>query len=111
MLLSPRCFQKLSVTTIVAPTIRAVDEKTGVKLMGSYQELRMQMDGKYHKDNFYVVVSKIDDVNWDAFCKGSKEARQDAKLQADAGEIKAASSKSNEIHKQLRTVEKKSLTR
>ncbi|KAK4128537.1 hypothetical protein N657DRAFT_676305 [Parathielavia appendiculata] len=62
-------YQKLSVTAIVTPAIRAVDLKTGVKLMGNYQELRMQLNGKYHKDNICVVISKIDDMEVDVFCK------------------------------------------
>ncbi|KAK4043111.1 hypothetical protein C8A01DRAFT_32751 [Parachaetomium inaequale] len=100
-------YQNLAVTAIVTPAIRAVDEKTGVKLMGNHQELRMQLDGKYHKDSFCVVVSKIDDMDCDAFCKGSKEARQDAQLQVEAVEIKSVSNRSNETHKELRIAERK----
>jgi hypothetical protein len=88
-------YQNLSVTAIVTPAIRAVDEKTGVKLMGNYQELRMQLDGKYNKDSFCVVVSKIDDMDVDAFCKGSVEARKDARLQADVVSTTTTLNKSN----------------
>ncbi|KAK4241501.1 hypothetical protein C8A03DRAFT_30363 [Achaetomium macrosporum] len=100
-------YRNLSVTAIVTPAIRAVDEKAGVKLMSSHQELRMHLDGKCNKDSFCVVVTKIDDLNCDAFCKGTKEARQDAELQAEAGEIKSVSNKSNEAHKELRRSERK----
>ena len=105
--MAERYYQNLSVTAIVAPAIRAVDEKTGVKLMGTYQELRMQLDGKYNKDSFCVVVSKIDDMDCDAFCKGSREARQDAPLQAEAVEIKSLSNRCNETYKELRSAERR----
>lgn len=100
-------YRKLAVTAIVAPAIRAVDEKTGVKLMGTYQEVRMQLDDKYNKDRFCVVVSKIDDLDCDAFCKGSKEAKQDAQLQADVVSTKSTWANSNETHKELRGAERK----
>ena len=64
--MAERYYQNLAVTVIVSPAIRAVDEKTGVKLMSSYQELQMQLDGKYNKDGFCVVLSKIDDID----CEG-----------------------------------------
>jgi GTP-binding protein EngB required for normal cell division len=100
-------YQNLSVTAIVTPAIRAVDEKTGVKPMGNYQELRMQLDGKYNKDSFCVVVSKIDDMDVDAFCKGSVEARKDARLQADIVSTTTTLNKSNETHRELKNAERK----
>lgn len=79
--------QNLSITAIVTPAIRAADEKTGLTLMESHQELRMQLDGKYHKDSFCVVVSKIDDIDVDAHCTQSKDAIGDTRLQACTDEI------------------------
>lgn len=100
-------YQNLAVTAIVTPAIRAIDEKTGVKLMGNYQELRMQLDDKYHKDSFCVVVSKIDDMDCDAFCKGSKEGRQDAQLQTQVMEIKLTSNRCDEKNKKLRSISRR----
>ncbi len=105
--MAEKYYQNLAITAIVTPAIRAVDEKTGVNLMSNYQELRMQLDGKYNKDSFCVVVSKIDDMDCDAFCKGSKEARQDAKLQAEAGEIKSISDYSKKAYGNLRRTVKR----
>ncbi len=105
--MAERYYQKLAVTIIVTPAIRAVDEKTGVKLMSNYQELQMQLDGKYNKDGFCVVVSKIDDMDCDAFCKGFKEARQDAQLQAEAVDIQAISDRSKKAYANLRDTERK----
>ncbi|KAK4461591.1 Dynamin family-domain-containing protein [Cladorrhinum samala] len=70
-------FQKLTLTTIVSPAIRAADEKTAVNLMNNYQETRMKLDGRYHKESFCVVISKIDDIDCDAFCSASREALKD----------------------------------
>jgi hypothetical protein len=99
-------YQNLAITAIVTPAMRAVDEKTGLKLMGKYQETRMQLDGKYHKDSFCVVVSKTDDIDCDSFCKGNKEGRQDAQLQAQVVEIKSTSIRVEERNKELRTIDR-----
>lgn len=103
--IAERYFQKLAVTTIVTPAVRAVDEKTGVKLMGSHQELRLKLDGKYHRDSLCVVISKIDDIDCDAFCAGFRDARQDSQLQADTAEIKSISKRCKETRKQLKRAE------
>ena len=105
--MAERYYQNLAVTVIVSPAIRAVDEKTGVKLMSGYQELQMQLDGKYNKDGFCVVLSKIDDIDCEAFCKGFKEARQNAELQAEAAELKSISDRSNKANASLRDVERR----
>ncbi|KAK0629060.1 hypothetical protein B0T17DRAFT_574379 [Bombardia bombarda] len=99
-------FKKLALTAIVSPAIRAVDEKTGKKLMSSFQEMRMRLNGKYDKKSFCVVLSKIDDINCDAFCKGSKEARQDAELQDDVRQAKDMLRAYNETDKQLKQARK-----
>lgn len=56
-------FAKLCATLIVCPAPRAADEHTGVKLMSDNQEQRLQMDGKFHKRSFCVVVSQIDRID------------------------------------------------
>ncbi|KAK4105259.1 hypothetical protein N658DRAFT_482787 [Parathielavia hyrcaniae] len=100
-------YQKLFIMTIVTPAIRAVAEKTAIQLTSNYQELRMQLDSKYTKDSFCVVASKIDDLDVDAFCKGDKEARRDAQLQADVVSNKTTLNEFNETSKELRTTERK----
>ena len=42
-----------------------------------------------------------------AFCKGSKDARQDPQLQIAAIDIRSVSNQSNEKYKELRTTERK----
>jgi hypothetical protein len=83
--------QKLQITAIVAPARRAIDEKTGVQLMSDYQTLRMQLDGKYNKKNFCVVVSQIDEIDCDVFIKGDAHAKQNENLQKDIKQIKSLS--------------------
>ncbi|KAK4154764.1 hypothetical protein C8A00DRAFT_32432 [Chaetomidium leptoderma] len=86
--------KKLEITAIVAPARRAIDEKTGVQLMSDYQTLRMQLDGKYHKKSFCVVVSQIDEIDCDVFIKGDATAKQDQDLQRDTREIKVLTERS-----------------
>jgi hypothetical protein len=86
--------QKLQITAIVAPARRAIDEKTGVQLMSDYQTLRMQLDGKYNKKSFCVVVSQVDEIDCDVFIKGDAHARQNLDLQKDIKQIKALTQQS-----------------
>ncbi|KAK3332003.1 hypothetical protein B0T19DRAFT_472983 [Cercophora scortea] len=99
--------EKLALTTIVTPAIRAVDEKTGTGLMSQYQELRMKLDGKFHKRGFCVVISKADDMDCDAYCKGPKEAKEDSELQKDVAEMKDIIVQSREKEKELKVEKRK----
>ena len=73
--------QHLDITAIVTPARRAIDEKTGVQLMSDYQALRMQLDGKYDRKGFCVVVSQVDEIDCDVFIKGHPLAKKDRELQ------------------------------
>lgn len=86
--------KKLQITAIVAPARRAIDEKTGVQLMSDYQTLRMQLDGRYNKKSFCVVVSQIDEIDCDVFIKGDALAKQNEDLQKDVKEIMALTQRS-----------------
>ncbi|KAK1774463.1 hypothetical protein QBC45DRAFT_458486 [Copromyces sp. CBS 386.78] len=99
-------YHKLEVTIIATPARRAIDEKTGVQLMSKYQTLRMQLDGRFGKQKFCVVVSQMDDIDCDVFCKGSREAKVDDALQEDIAGIKSLTKQSAIIEAQLRTEEK-----
>ncbi|KAI0007551.1 hypothetical protein F4779DRAFT_642877 [Xylariaceae sp. FL0662B] len=56
-------FPKLVATLIVSPARRAADDSTSVKLMSDHQELRMKMDGKFHKRSCCIVLSQIDQID------------------------------------------------
>lgn len=74
-------FSKLSVTAVVAPIIRARNEQTAVNLMTENQQYQMQMDGKFHKKSFCVILSKMDDINVETYLKQhATEARLDRDL-------------------------------
>lgn len=74
--------EKMDLALIVLPAHRATDENTGVNLMTKYQEIDMQMAGKFHKGDFCTVIFKIDsDLYFDDYYNGSPEAREDAALQ------------------------------
>jgi hypothetical protein len=68
-LVAQKYFSKLSVTAVVAPVIRALNEQTAVNLMTENQRLCMQMDGKFHKKSFCVILSKMDDINVETYLK------------------------------------------
>ncbi|KAK4241493.1 hypothetical protein C8A03DRAFT_41106 [Achaetomium macrosporum] len=98
--------QKLEITAIVRPARRAIDEKTGVQLMSEYQTLRMQLDGKYHKKSFCVVVSQIDEIDCDVFIKGHPTTKQDQNLLNDTKEIDVLTKESTNHGKYLKDAEK-----
>ena len=77
-----RFSRMLSITAIVAPAHRAADEKVGVALMGNLQQMRVGLEGGFQKNKYCVVLSKIDDMNCDAFIKSNEMASQDSELRA-----------------------------
>lgn len=92
----------MDMVLIVMPASRAADENTGVRLMTQYQEVGMQMAGKYHSRGFCAVVSKIDsDLYFDDYYNGFPEARKDAILQKVIKESKAHERKFGECRKKL----------
>ncbi len=95
--------QKLEITVIVTPARRAIDEKTGVQLMSDYQTLSMQLDGRYHKKGFCVVVSQIDEIDCDVFLKGDARAKDDPGFNAAIQQIKSLTQRSAQLGAQLRS--------
>ncbi len=95
--------RKLEITAIVAPARRAIDDKTGVQLMTEYQTLRMQLDGKYHKKGFCVVVSQVDEIDCDGFIKDDPRAKQDQNLLKAVNDIKVLTQRSAAIGAQVRS--------
>lgn len=53
----------LDVTAVVAPAIRATEEKTAIGFIKRRQEDEMRMNGKFDRDSFCIVLSKCEDVN------------------------------------------------
>ncbi|KAB5566086.1 hypothetical protein GE09DRAFT_1283951 [Coniochaeta sp. 2T2.1] len=83
-------FAKLSVTAIVAPAVRALNEQTATTLMTDNQQLRLQMDGSFHKKAFCMVLSKMDDIEVETHLKQqSGEARSDQTLEEARASLKA----------------------
>ncbi|KAI0116762.1 hypothetical protein F4814DRAFT_439350 [Daldinia grandis] len=73
-------FPKLVATLIVSPARRAADESTAVRLMSDHQELRMKMDGKFHKRSFCIAVSQTDHIDRRSAVR-SREAKLNNELQ------------------------------
>ena len=72
-----RYFSQLTVTAIVSPIIRATDEQTGQKLLSTNQELAMQMDGKFDRKGFCVVLSQMDQMEPHSFMRNHDQEYRD----------------------------------
>lgn len=98
-----RYFSQLTLTAIVTPIIRARNEQTGVQLMTDHQELMMQMDGKFHKKAFCVVLSKMDEIDVKAHLKRhAEEARADQSLEDSRDKLRLLRSKYVEDDRRLK---------
>ncbi|KAK0709452.1 hypothetical protein B0T26DRAFT_754658 [Lasiosphaeria miniovina] len=104
-----RFLQALEITVIVVPARRAVDGKTGVQLMSDYQTVSMQMDDKFNKKRFCVVVSQIDEIDCDVFVKSTQSPKTDKALQDDNEQVKRLITSLRPIESQIKT-EQKTLT-
>ncbi|KAI1451354.1 hypothetical protein F4805DRAFT_471727 [Annulohypoxylon moriforme] len=74
-------FPKLAATLIVSPASRAADNSTSKKLISSHQELRMKLDGKFHKRAYCVVLTQIDQIDRESDFK-KKWAKSNKELQS-----------------------------
>lgn len=72
----------LDITMIVAPAIRATEEATAVNLIKGQLSIQMQMDGKFNRGSFCVVLSKIDDINSESYLKQLKAAKTNEIIQS-----------------------------
>lgn len=78
----------LGITVIVAPAIRASDEKTAVGLI-EQQHLgftEMKMDGKFDHGSFCVVLSKTDDIKSEPYLR--KVAKADKSIESQLRRVR-----------------------
>ncbi|KAI0601213.1 hypothetical protein F4775DRAFT_607359 [Biscogniauxia sp. FL1348] len=97
-----RYYTKLAATLIITPVSRAADESTAVKLMSEHHEMGMKLDGKYHKKNYCVVLSHIDQIDRAAALR-KPDAKSNLELQGyiqREGELRAQRSEKDEEKKQ-----------
>ncbi|KAI1134594.1 hypothetical protein F5Y05DRAFT_406392 [Hypoxylon sp. FL0543] len=94
-------FSKLIATLIVSPARRAADDSTSVKLMSDHQEIRMKMDGKFHKRSYCIVVSQIDEIDLRSASR-TREAKSNADLQRALQEAKELNSKKQQESEKLK---------
>ncbi|KAM0327440.1 hypothetical protein ACHAQA_005728 [Verticillium albo-atrum] len=104
--LSRTFLEKLAVTMIVAPIIRAADEKTARSLLSDYQELQLQMDGRYHRKGFCFVLSKTDDMSIEAFLKRSQDVQSNEQAIQDQGTIKQLDKDVEALKKEVKAEKK-----
>ncbi|KAK3492663.1 uncharacterized protein B0T23DRAFT_358407 [Neurospora hispaniola] len=76
-------YNKLTVSIVVTPSVRAAGEKTAVNLMTENQEINMRMSGKLDDRGYCVVLSKADDgVDWQTTARNQKR-QKDIKMVSD----------------------------
>lgn len=62
-----RFSQHLDITGIVAPVIRATEEKAVMGFIKKRQEDEMRMNGKFDRDSLCVIVSKSEDMDLNGY--------------------------------------------
>ena len=89
--------RKLALVVIVTPSVRAADERTGIKLMSRAQEVEMEMDGKLNSQSSCIVISKTDDINWQSFAKTSGQGDFLVQMRKLKNDIKDLEKKRKEL--------------
>ncbi|KAI0836516.1 hypothetical protein F5Y06DRAFT_305267 [Hypoxylon sp. FL0890] len=98
-------FSKLVATLIVSPARRAADDSTSVRLMSEHQELRMKMDGKFHKRSYCIVVSQMDQIDRRSALR-TREAKSNPNLQQLLEEEEELKSKKQQKSEELKNARK-----
>ncbi|KAK3948301.1 hypothetical protein QBC32DRAFT_381705 [Pseudoneurospora amorphoporcata] len=76
-------YDKLTVTIVVTPSVRAAGEKTAVDLMTENQEITMRMNGKLGDRGYCIVLSKADDgIDWETTARNQRR-QDDIKMMGD----------------------------
>ncbi|KJR86241.1 uncharacterized protein SPSK_02135 [Sporothrix schenckii 1099-18] len=65
------CFDKLDITMVVTPAIRASDESCAVNLLSDSETLHLRLSNRLGKRKFCVVTSKTDDLDWEKYIKST----------------------------------------
>ncbi|VUC37865.1 unnamed protein product [Clonostachys rosea] len=73
---------KLDVTMIVAPVYRAADERVAQELLSKFNSIQMQMDGRFTKERFSVILSKTDSIEVDTYLKSYSKDKDVQRLQS-----------------------------
>ncbi|KAK3349591.1 hypothetical protein B0T25DRAFT_458228 [Lasiosphaeria hispida] len=102
-----RYYQELAVAVIVTPSVRAADERTGVGLMDENQELTMRMNGKFNNRSFCVVLSKVDDIDWETAAKNEGRSEHIQRIAEQRKLDKRAKTTRKDIKKELKSLRKK----
>ncbi|EAA31283.1 hypothetical protein NCU05557 [Neurospora crassa OR74A] len=79
-------YNRLTVTIVVTPSVRAAGEKTAVDLMTENQEINMRMSGKLDDRGYCIVLSKADDgIDWETTAR-NQHRQNDIKMMAELDE-------------------------
>lgn len=98
--------RKLEVTIIVAAIHRATDEKATQKLLNDSEEMRMRISQGYNRRSFGVVLSKMDDLDWEGYIKRSKEAAKHSVVQEHLGNRTKAQAETKSLKTEKKAIDK-----
>jgi len=102
-----RFYDSLDVQIAVSPIVRAADEETTTSLVSRHQEISMRMAGKFNRNGFCIVLSKMDDMDPEAFARGCREFRADEEVQAAQEEIKTLRRDIQQLTKEMARLKRK----
>lgn len=80
--------KRLDITAVVAPAIRATEEKTVIGFIKKRQEDEMRMNGQFARDSLCVVLSKTEDMDSIGYLGQKWIATNNPKLKEDLDRAK-----------------------
>lgn len=99
-------YDKLAVTIIVAPIVRAADETTAKSLLSRHQALQLQMSNRFNKKGMVVVLTKTDDLDIEAYLRHSPEAKKRPELAQDREAIKDMTENIKQLESESKALKK-----
>ncbi|CAK7233694.1 hypothetical protein SCUCBS95973_008683 [Sporothrix curviconia] len=73
-------FNRLDITMIVAPVIRATDDATCAEMLSQHETLHLRLNNRLARRSFCVISSKTDDINWENYLKHDVNITTDSAL-------------------------------
>jgi hypothetical protein len=96
----------LDATMIVAPIIRASNDKAALNLLDGRRAKMMALSGSFNERQLGVVLSKMEDIDFDAYIRRSPEAYEDTSLIAAGHTVGGALARIKELKKERKISER-----
>lgn len=83
-----RFAKRLDITAVVAPAIRATEEKAVIGFIKKRLEDEMRMNGQFAQDSLCVVLSKSEDIDWIGYLRQKRTGKNNPRLKEDLDRAK-----------------------